>query len=42
MSHLQADMRTRAEELVTLYPERRSALIPLCHLAQEQDGWLRP
>ncbi len=22
------------------YPEPRSALIPLCHLAQEQDGWL--
>ncbi len=27
---------------MALYPERRSALIPLCHLAQEQDGWLRP
>jgi len=25
-----------------LNPEPRSALIPLCHLAQEQDGWLRP
>ena len=23
-------------------PEPRSALIPLCHLAQEQDGWLTP
>ena len=42
MSHLNADIRQRAEELVALYPERRSALIPLCHLAQEQDGWLRP
>ncbi len=42
MSHLQADVRSRAEELVALYPEPRSALIPLCHLAQEQDGWLRP
>ncbi len=42
MSHLHADIRQRAEELVALYPERRSALIPLCHLAQEQDGWLRP
>ena len=42
MSHLQADIRSRAEELVALYPEPRSALIPLCHLAQEQDGWLRP
>jgi NADH:ubiquinone oxidoreductase subunit E len=42
VSHLQPDIRQRAEELVALYPERRSALIPLCHLAQEQDGWLRP
>jgi NADH-quinone oxidoreductase E subunit len=32
----------RAKSLVALYPEPRSALIPLCHLAQEQDGWLRP
>jgi NADH-quinone oxidoreductase E subunit len=42
LSHLDAAIRQRAEELVALYPERRSALIPLCHLAQEQDGWLRP
>jgi len=42
VSHLKTEIRKRAEELVTLYPERRSALIPLCHLAQEQDGWLRP
>ena len=42
MSHLRGDLRTRAEELVALYPEKRSALIPLCHLAQEQDGWLTP
>ncbi len=42
MSHLDADVRARAEALVALYPEPRSALIPLCHLAQEQDGWLTP
>jgi NADH-quinone oxidoreductase subunit E len=42
VSHLQGDVRSRAEQLVALYPEPRSALIPLCHLAQEQDGWLRP
>jgi NADH-quinone oxidoreductase subunit E len=42
VSHLSADLMTRARELVALYPEPRSALIPLCHLAQEQDGWLRP
>ncbi|MGO9855702.1 MAG: NADH-quinone oxidoreductase subunit NuoE [Acidimicrobiales bacterium] len=41
MSHLGAEMRERATELVALYPQPRSALIPLCHLAQEQDGWLR-
>ena len=41
MSHLNADIRERATELVALYPQPRSALIPLCHLAQEQDGWLR-
>jgi NADH-quinone oxidoreductase E subunit len=42
VTHLSPDIRRRAEELVELYPEPRSALIPLCHLAQEQDGWLRP
>ena len=42
MSHLNPDIRDRATELVALYPDPRSALIPLCHLAQEQDGWLRP
>ena len=25
-----------------LYPQPRSALIPMLHLAQEQDGWLTP
>ncbi len=42
MSHFGAEWTARAKELVSLYPEARSALIPLCHLAQEQDGWLRP
>ena len=40
MSHLNAEIRGRAEALIALYPEPRSALIPLCHLAQEQDGYL--
>jgi NADH-quinone oxidoreductase subunit E len=40
--HLTAEMQARARDLIALYPEPRSALIPLCHLAQEQDGWLRP
>jgi NADH-quinone oxidoreductase E subunit len=42
VSHFNDDIRARALELVALYPEPRSALIPLCHLAQEQDGWLQP
>jgi NADH-quinone oxidoreductase subunit E len=42
MSHLSADLMEQARDLVALYPEPRSALIPLCHLAQQQDGWLRP
>jgi NADH-quinone oxidoreductase E subunit len=40
--HLSEDIVTRARQLVELYPHPRSALIPICHLAQEQDGWLRP
>ncbi|HEY3941991.1 MAG TPA: NAD(P)H-dependent oxidoreductase subunit E [Acidimicrobiales bacterium] len=42
MSHLGTDVLDRARQLIALYPEPRSALIPVCHLAQEQDGWLRP
>ena len=30
----------RARALVALYPQRRSALIPLCHLAQGEHGFL--
>ncbi len=40
MSHLRADLRQRAEETVALYPRARSAMLPLLHLAQEQDGYL--
>jgi NADH-quinone oxidoreductase subunit F len=40
--HLSPEVVERAHELVALYPHSRSALIPVCHLAQEQDGWLRP
>jgi NADH-quinone oxidoreductase E subunit len=42
VSHLSTEVQAQAEALIALYPERRSALIPLCHLAQQQDGWLRP
>ena len=32
----------RARELISLYPHKRSALIPALHLLQEQDGYLSP
>jgi NADH-quinone oxidoreductase subunit E len=38
--HLRPEVLEEARKTVALYPEARSALIPLCHLAQEQDGWL--
>lgn len=40
MSHLRGDLRQRAEELIALYPRPRSAMLPLLHLAQEQDGYV--
>jgi NADH-quinone oxidoreductase subunit E len=40
VSHLRVDLRQRAEELLALYPRPRSAMLPLLHLAQEQDGYL--
>jgi NADH-quinone oxidoreductase E subunit len=42
VTRFNAEFRQRATDLVALYPQPRSALIPLCHLAQEQDGWLEP
>lgn len=40
MARLSPENRERATRLVALYPKERSALIPLCHLAQAQDGFL--
>ena len=42
MARLTAENVARARETIALYPQKRSALIPLLHLAQEQDGWLTP
>jgi NADH-quinone oxidoreductase E subunit len=42
MARLSPPMLERARETIALYPEQRSALIPLLHLAQEQDGWVTP
>ncbi len=40
MNHFRSELRRRAEETVALYPRKRSAMLPLLHLAQEQDGYL--
>ena len=42
MSHFSPENRASAEAIMACYPRPRSALIPLCHLAQSQDGWLTP
>ncbi len=40
MARFEGEMLGRAERLASLYPDPRSAIIPLCHLAQEQDGYV--
>jgi NADH-quinone oxidoreductase subunit E len=40
VSFFRPELRQRAEELVALYPQRRSAMLPLLHLVQEQAGYL--
>jgi NADH-quinone oxidoreductase subunit E len=42
MARLNPDNLRRCKELMGLYPEPRSALIPMLHVAQEQEGWLAP
>ncbi len=42
MARLTAENVQRARQLIALYPQPRSALIPMLHVAQEQDGWLTP
>ena len=34
--------RERAEAVIARYPRAKSAILPLAHLAQDQDGWLSP
>ena len=34
--------RTRAKEIVGRYPRPKSAILPLAHLAQDQNAWLSP
>ncbi len=40
MARLTRDNLAVAQEIIARYPRPKSALIPLLHLAQEQDGWL--
>ena len=42
MSRFNSENEKRAKQTISLYPRSRSALIPLLHLAQEQNGWLTP
>jgi NADH-quinone oxidoreductase subunit E len=34
--------RQRAEEIVARYPQPRSALLPMLHLVQSEEGWVSP
>ncbi len=40
MARLTTENVQRARQLMGLYPQPRSALIPMLHIAQEQDGYL--
>ncbi|MDG1846483.1 MAG: NAD(P)H-dependent oxidoreductase subunit E [Acidimicrobiales bacterium] len=40
MSKLNEDNLRLARQIISMYPQKKSALIPLLHLAQEQDGWV--
>ncbi len=42
MPRLTPENTQRARDLIALYPRARSALIPILHVAQEQDGYLTP
>jgi NADH-quinone oxidoreductase subunit E len=40
MARLTPENVQRAKDLIAMYPHRRSALIPILHIVQEQDGYL--
>ena len=40
MAHFTRENMERAQLTISLYPQKRSAMLPLLHLAQEQDGYL--
>jgi NADH-quinone oxidoreductase subunit E len=40
--HFSAETLARFEAQAARYPQRRAALIPMLHFAQEEKGWLSP
>ena len=40
MALLSDDARSRIQKLTDKYPDRRSALLPALHVAQNEVGWL--
>ncbi len=40
MARLNAESLTIAHDIIARYPRKKSAVIPLLHLAQEQDGYV--
>ena len=42
MSYFDPANERTAREIIDRYPRPRSAVIPLLHLAQEQEGWVTP
>ncbi|MGH9184018.1 MAG: NADH-quinone oxidoreductase subunit NuoE [Acidimicrobiales bacterium] len=42
MPRLTPESVALARQIIPRYPRSRSALIPLLHVAQEQDGWVSP
>lgn len=39
-NYFKGPFATKAAEIVALYPKTKSAILPLAHLAQDQDGWV--
>ncbi|MFZ4583650.1 MAG: NAD(P)H-dependent oxidoreductase subunit E [Acidimicrobiia bacterium] len=40
MTYFNATFAPKAAEIVAQYPRPKSAILPLAHLAQDQDGWV--
>ncbi len=42
MGVLTSENRSIAQEIISRYPKPTSAIVPLLHLVQEQEGWVPP